>query len=680
MKKYLLLLILPLLILITAFVTIQNDPTKKVGFNLLAMDKTTNPKHDFYNYANGTWLQNNPVPETESIWGSFNVLRDQTEAILKNILEQAATDKKAPVGSIKQKIGTFYNLSMDTVRLESEGFSPILADLEKIKQLKKTEDLASITADFHSKRYSPLFSLYIMQDAKNSIKYIPYTSQSGLGLPDRDYYLKEDEKSVKIREEYIKHITRSFQLIGDSEADAQKKTQKVMEIETALAAASMTRTELRDIEKTYNKKTLTDLKEIFPAFDWETYLNIAGIKSLNELIVNQPNFFAELQKLVTKHPIEDWKIYYTWNLLRGSSSRLSSAFEKEHFYFYSTILSGVKEMKPRWQRSLTTVNEVLGEALGQLYVEKNFSPESKKRVNEMVDNLTHAFHARIMQLDWMSDSTKKKAVEKLKSFNRKLGYPDQWKDYSPLTIDDKASYLDNFLRARNFEYKRMIDKMGKPVNRDEWGMSPQTVNAYYSPLLNEIVFPAAIMQPPFFNPEADDAVNYGSMGAVIGHELSHGFDDNGSKFDGRGNLNNWWTEEDLTKFKERTTVLQEQFNKYEVESGLFLNGKLTLGENIADLGGLTVAYYAYKKSREGKKAEFIEGFTPQQRFFIGWAQVWKANMRPEYLRNMVMTNPHSPGKYRVLGPLSNMPEFYAAFNVQPGDSMYRKEEERAKIW
>jgi putative endopeptidase len=680
MKKYFLLFILTISTFITAFVAIKNEPVKKVGFNLLAMDKTTNPRHDFYNYANGTWLKDNPVPETESIWGSFNVLREKNEKILKEILEQVAADKKSSSGSIKQKIGFFYNLSMDTLRLEKDGFKPILPDLEKIKNINKLDELAAITANFHSKRYNALFAFYISQDAKNSVSYIPYAAQSGLGLPDRDYYLKEDEKSIKIREEYLGHIARTFQLIGTNHKEAENKAKKIMEIETALAAASMTRTETRDIEKLYNKKTITELKEICPSFNWESYLNEIGIKTIKDLIVSQPNFFKELEILLTKIPIEDWKNYFTWSVLRGSASKLSTDFENENFYFYSTVLSGVKEMKPRWQRSLNTINEVMGEALGQLYVEKNFSPESKKRVNEMVDNLTYAFQGRVMQLEWMSDSTKKKAIEKLKSFNRKLGYPDQWKDYSPLEIDDKISYLDNFLRARNFEYKRMINKLGKPIDRNEWGMSPQTVNAYYSPMLNEIVFPAAIMQPPFFNPDADDAVNYGSMGAVIGHELTHGFDDNGSKFDGRGNLNNWWSEDDLKKFNSRTKVLEEQFNKYEADQGLFLNGKLTLGENIADLGGLSMAYYAYKKSREGKKPEFIEGFTPEQRFFIGWAQVWKANMRPEYLRNMIMTNPHSPGKYRVLGPLSNMPEFYAAFNVQPGDAMHRKEEERAKIW
>ena len=655
----------------------SSDSEKKAGFSINSIDIAVNPKSDFYHFANGNWLKNNPVPQTESNWGSFILLRRDNEKLLRNILETATADTKALKGSVNQQIGDFYYTAMDTFKLEKEGIKPVAGEIQKINAIQSNKDLPALIAHLHSIGISSLFDFYVGQDAKNSEKNISYADQGGLGLPDRDYYLKKEEKFIKIRGEYLNHLTKIFKLLKYK--NARENANTVMRIETELATISLTKTEQRNIEKLYNKMSLTEFKKINPSFNWDVYLNSIGIEEINEIIVTNPDFFRKVEELIGNTKTEDWKIYNIWHLFKSVSSKLNADFEKQNFYFYNTVLNGVKEMKPRWENALATTNEVMGELLGQAYVKIAFSPESKKKVNEMVDHLISAFRERINHLDWMSDSTKQKALVKLNSFNRKLGYPDKWQDYSSLEIN-RDSYVGNYLRSQNFHFNKMIRKINKPIDKTEWSMFPQTVNAYYSPMLNEIVFPAGIMQPPFFNPEADDAVNYGSMGAVIGHELTHGFDDQGCKFDSKGNLLNWWTEKDMEQFKSKTKVLVNQFNGYEVMESLFINGELTLGENIADLGGLSVAYYAYQKSLEGRRRETINGYSPEQRFFIGWAQVWKINMRPEYLRNMILTNPHSPGMYRVLGPLSNMPEFYAAFDVKPGDAMFRKEEDRAKIW
>jgi putative endopeptidase len=656
--------------------TEQSPEDKRAGFCLKSMDQEQDPKNDFYHYANGIWLRDNPVPSTESAWGSFLVLRDQNEAILKSILEKVSNTKNEK-GSIHQKVGDFYLMAMDTQKTEKEGIKPIEADLFKIKNIKSRNELPALTANFHSKGISPFFNFYVNQDAKNSEQYISYATQGGLGLPDRDYYFETDEKSIEIRKAYIDHIQKTFELLKYK--DASKRAASIMKTETALAEASMKRAELRNMDLLYNKISYSQLKELSPSFNWDVYTQEIGMKPIEEVIVLQPNFYKAFNEIIQNTEIEDLKTYYTWNLIRSTSSRLNKKFEENSFTFYGTVLNGTKVMKPRWQKSLNATNDNLGEALGQLYVAQAFSLELKEKVNIMVDNLIIAFRERINQLEWMSDSTKHKAIVKLGAFDKKLGYPDKWKDYSTLEIE-QTSYVDNVFRVRKFEHQRMVNKLGKPIDRTEWGMSPQTVNAYYSSSKNEIVFPAAIMQPPFFNPEADDAVNYGSMGAVIGHEITHGFDDQGSKYDGKGNLNNWWSDEDKEKFKARTKILESQFNAFEGMDGFFVNGALTLGENIADLGGLSVAYYAYKNALKGQEGPVINGFTAEQRFFLGWAQVWKINMTPEYLRNMLLTNPHSPGKYRVLGPLSNMPEFYRAFDVKEGNQMYKTEQERAKIW
>lgn len=657
----------------------EENTSKHKGVNLAYMDTTIDPKEDFYNYACGAWARNNPVPESESRWGSFNELSESNNELLRKILEEAAADKNATKGSVRQKIGNFYYTAMDSIKLEKEGFSPLKPELDKIKAIDNSDKLIENIAYFNTYQVNACFSFYIYLDAKKSNEHIAYIGQGGLGLPDRDFYLNDDAKTKNIRDEYQKHLIKTFELLGKSNEEATTASNAVVKIETELAKASMTRVERRDVEKQYNKMSLDKLQTLAPNINWSLYFSTMGANNMTEIIVSQPDFVTAVSNLFKSSPVKEWQSYLEWHLLKETSGKLSDAFVNQNFYFYGTVLNGVKVNKPRWKNSLAVSNNVLGEAVGQAFVEKAFTPESKKRVNEYVDNITAAFGERIKQLDWMGDSTKQKALLKLNSFSRKLGYPDKWKDYSTLEIN-RDSYVLNYLRAQHFDYLENIKKLGQPIDKTEWGMPPQTVNAYYNPAMNEIVFPAAIMQPPFFDPEADDAVNYGGIGAVIGHELTHGFDDEGSKFSGDGNLENWWTEADLDKFNSKTQLIVDQFNGFPAVDSLNVNGHLTLGENIADLGGLSIAYYAYQKSLEGKPREIIDGLTPEQRFFIGWAQVWKTNMRPEALRQMVLTNTHSPGNYRVLGPLSNMTEFYKAFDVKPGNKMYREDSQRAKIW
>ncbi|MEI6508856.1 MAG: M13 family metallopeptidase, partial [Bacteroidota bacterium] len=511
--------------------------------------------------------------------------------------------------------------------------------------------------------------------------------QGGLGLPDRDYYFKEDEKSQNIRAQYKEYIASmlSIHRLSPVNADGSQNQTKypeiIFNIESNLARVCMTRVERRDMEKQYNKKSISELKSLTPSIDWDVYFNEIGItqKNITNIVVQQPDFFLHINQAFKDVSIDDWKVYLEWKVVNATSGYLNSKLSSRSFDFYGKLLTGTKEQKPRWKRVVSTANSMIGELVAQEYVKVAFSEDSKRRINEMVDNLRDAFRGRIEKLEWMSPETKTKAIEKLQSFNRKLGYPDKWKDYTELRLTPE-SYLQLYYTSSEFEHIKMIDKLGKPIDKSEWEMLPQTVNAYYNPVNNEIVFPAAIMQPPFFNPLADDAVNYGAIGAVIGHEFSHGFDDQGSKFDSHGNMNNWWSDNDKQKFEAKTKILADQYNKFSVEDKVFVNGQLTLGENIADFAGLTVSYDAYQRSLKGKSKVNIDGFTPEQRFFIGFAQVWKNNSRPEYLRQQVMTDPHSPGRFRVLGPLSNMPEYYSAFGVKSGDKMYIDEKSRAKIW
>lgn len=651
------------------------------GVDVQSMDKKANPRNDFNQFANGTWIKNNPVPSTESRWTSFNVIAERNYDLLRTILETAAADKTAPQGSARQKIGDFYRIAMDTNKLEADNYTPLTTDLGSIMVLVDAKDVMNYVGKMHRKGLPAFFGFGVNQDVKKSDEYACYLSQAGLGLPDRDYYLKEDEKSKNIRKEYLAHISRMFQMIGSNTPESEKIATEILEFETALAKASMTRVERRDPDKTYNKKTVEELQTLYPNINWKGYFEQTGLakKNVSTFIVGQPLFFEELNKRMASTSIFTLRNYLKWKAVSASSSYMSSRFADESFRFYSNVLTGTKEQKPRWKRTVNQANNLIGELVAQEYVKVAFSEESKKRLNEMVDNLREAFKIRIQNLDWMSAETKTKALEKLASFNRKIGYPDKWTDYSKLEIKTD-SYLENYFRSNTFDFDENIDRLGKPIDKTEWGMLPQTVNAYYSPLMNEIVFPAAIMQPPFFDPAADDAVNYGAIGAVIGHEFSHGFDDKGCKFDAKGNLNNWWTADDKAKFDARTKVMVNQYNQYKVEDSVYVNGELTLGENIADFAGLTVAYDAYMLSLKGKEKKKINGFTPEQRFFIGFAQVWRGNARPEFLRQQVVTDPHSPARFRVLGPLSNMPQFYEAFGVQKGDGMYREDSIRVKIW
>lgn len=642
------------------------------------INNAVKPGDDFYEYAVGGWLAKNSIPEDYSRWGTFEMLAEKNSEVLKKILDKTSSEL-GKQSSLEDKIGIFYKLGMDTNKINSLGYSPIQEQLTMIDYINTKEDFIKSVAYMHINISSPLFYFYASPDSKNSEMMIAGTYQGGLGLPDRDYYVNEDGRSVEIREKYLAHLEMMFGLIGYTENDAIASANKVMEIETELAQNSLTRTEARDPIKTYNKMTIDELISIAPEFDWKLFLTEIDMENLESLNVSMPGFMTAMSKIVEKYSVEDWKKYLQWNLLNASSAYLSSEFEQADFDFYQKFLSGIQEMKPRWKRVLSITNRYLGELLGQIYVKDNFPPEAKEKAVEIVDNLLLAMKERIESVDWMSNETKEKALKKLANFTVKIGYPDEWKDYSNLEIFND-SYIQNVFRANKFEFQQDMAKVGKPVDKSEWYMSPQTVNAYYNPLNNEIVFPAAILQSPFFDVNADDAVNYGAMGAVIGHEITHGFDDQGRMFDEKGNLNDWWKAEDAEKFNEKAMMIVDQFNQYIPIDSININGELTQGENIADLGGLTVSFTAFKYSEQYKSNEIIEGFTPTQRFFLSWANGWKNLIRDENLKLRLKTDVHSPGKYRVLGPLSNIDEFYSAFNVTEENKMFRKKEERLIIW
>ena len=664
----------------TGCVNNKTNMKEQPAINIANLDTTIKPGDDFYHYANGSWLKNNVIPADQSAYGSFEVLAEENYKQLRTIMEEAAADKNAKAGSVKQKIGDFFSSGMDTVKIEKAGIGAIKSELDKIAAVKTPADLLKTIAYFHTAGVNPLFYFGSGQDDKNSNNVIAQLYQGGLGLPDRDYYTSDDPRSKEIRGEYVKHMTKMFELMGDNNADAVKNAETVMNIETKLAQASSTRKELRDPVKNYNKTDLAGLKKIAATFDWDNYFLTLGLKNTKEINVGQPKFIGEMAKMVNTMPVDQWKIYLKWNLIREAASCLSSSFEKEHFAFYGTVLSGIKEMKPRWKRILNNTSSSLGEAVGQLYVEKYFPPEAKKRMLELVGNLKIALKERIEKLNWMSDATKKEAVAKLEKINVKVGYPDKWIDYSSLTIT-KDSYYENLMAATRFYFLRDLDKIGKPVDRMEWGMTPQTVNAYYSPNMNEIVFPAGILQEPFFFLKADDAVNYGAIGVVIGHEMTHGFDDQGCQYDKDGNLKNWWSKEDAINFENQTKTILDHYNEYKILDSLHVDGKLTLGENIADMGGITVAYVALQKALQGKDANAkIDGFTIDQRFFLSYAQVWRQNMRDKEAMRRLKEDVHSPHEARVNALLYNVPAFYKAFNIQPTDKRFIPENKRAVIW
>jgi predicted metalloendopeptidase len=653
------------------------DHAKSWGFDTANLDRTCKPCDDFYQFAMGGWMKANPIPPEYPIWGSFSQLADRNQKNLREILE-AAAESKAAAGTNEQKIGDFYSSCMDTTAIDAAGAKPIEPELTQIAAVQTLADLEAETARLHKQGVGVLFRFNSTQDAKDSSQVIGAAFQGGLGLPEREYYLKPDEKSQKLREDYVTHVANMFALLGDSTDVRAAEAVTVMKIETVLATASMKNTDLRDPDKTYHKLTLAELKLLTPGFSWESYFKAVGHPEVKEINVGQPDFFKALDAQLTATSIADWKTYLRWHLVNSAAPGLAEKFVNEDFDFRGKTLTGAKEIQPRWKRCVQSTDRNLGEALGQAYVQKYFPPAAKARALEMVRNLLAALRDDLETLGWMGPETRAQAKAKLEAFAVKIGYTDKWRDYTALRID-RRSYAENLVRASEFDFARRLNKIGKPVDRTEWGMTPPTVNAYNNSSMNEIVFPAGIMQPPFYDPNADNAVNYGGMGAVIGHEITHGFDDHGSKFDGKGNLKDWWTPEDLNNFQSRAKCVSDQFDGYVVDGDLHENGKLVLGESIADLGGLAIAYAAYEKSLAGRpRPPDRDGFTPEQRFFLGWAQVWGANERLEYARLMANTNPHPLGRFRANGPLSNMAEFAKAFGCKHGEAMVR--EQACKIW
>lgn len=645
------------------------------------MDTTVNPGDDFFEYVNGTWIKNNPIPADKNSWSAFQELYERNRENIRSIIETAASKQDAPAGSVDKQIGTFFNTGMDTVAIEKQGVGPLKDLFLKIDSITSIADVQSMAAYLQKYNIGALFQVFSNADQKNSEMVIANFYQSGIGLPDRDYYFRTDSASRKILDAYKIHLAKMFILLKDQPDVAQKNAGTVLKIETQFAKASFTNIENQDPNKTYNKMTIEELTKLSPGFNWQTYMQEIGYPQIREMNVYQPVFLKELSSMMKTVPVEDWKTFLRWSLINHASGYLSSDFEKQNFDFYYRTLSGQDQMEPRWKRVLDETNGSLGEAIGQLYVKEYFPPEAKQKMIELVGNLKESLRQRIEKLTWVGVETKKEALAKLEKMNVKVGYPDKWRDYSGLKITND-SYVMNILYSGNFEFVYKMNKVGKPVDRTEWEMTPQTVNAYYEPSKNEIVFPAGILQPPFFNLNADDAVNYGGIGLVIGHEMTHGFDNLGRQFDKDGNLRDWWTAADVKSFNEHTQIIVDEYNKFEVLDSLFINGKHTLGENIADLGGATVAYNAYQLSLKGKPAvEPIDGFTGNQRFFLSFAQIWRNNMKEQQLRKRVLTDEHSPAKYRVNGTVFNMPEFYAAFpEVKSGNKLFREEAMRPVIW
>ncbi len=651
---------------------------KKKFIDIANFNTTVRPQDDFFEYSNGTWLKNTPIPPAESRWGSFNELIEFNQKALRTICEEVAANPGAK-GTTRQKVGDLYAAGMDSIAVEKAGIAPLKPYLDRIDKLKNYSDLLAYITQEYAEGNGSLFRFGGGLDAKNSNAFVAQVGSGGISLPDRDYYLKDDDRMKKVRTAYESHIFNVFRLLGDSEAKAKAAVSDIMRIETAYAKARMSRVEMRDAEKRYNKMTIADLEKVCPQMQWAEFMSkvVKGAK-VDYVITSEPNFLKEVSNQLKNGQLEDWKAYLRWNTIKDELPFLSSPFVNEGFKMQQA-LTGAKEMQPRWKRVSGVADRLLGEALGQLYVEKHFKPEAKARMVELVGNLLKVYEKRIGALEWMSAETKAKALGKLGTFVRKIGYPDKWLDYTPLSIDRSKSYLDNVIAAQRFAFNDNINRIGKPVDKTRWGMTPPTVNAYYNPTQNEIVFPAGILQFPFFDNDADDAFNYGGIGAVIGHEISHGFDDQGRKFDLNGNLTDWWTADDAKKFTAKTDMVVDQYSQQTVLDTMHVNGKLTLGENIADLGGLAVALEAFKTySPQAKTTQKIDGFTPEQRFFLAWAQVWRSKYRDEAQAQQIMTDSHSPGKFRCNIPLTNMAEFYEVFGVKEGDKMYRAN--RVKIW
>ncbi|MHA7059811.1 M13 family metallopeptidase [Aquimarina sp. M1] len=651
------------------------------GIVLDNMDLGVSPKEDFYNYVNGNWMKNTEIPEDRTRWGGFGVLRKKTDYDVLEILEKAKSSGTYEKGTDQYKALLIYESIMDTVARNKAGVTPLQPTLDKIAGIKNLKDLQTVLA-LETAASSPFAGLVSFPNLSNSEINAPYISTGGLGLPDRDYYLDEDKKSIEIRGQYVDHITRMLQYIGETETQARSNANIILAIETKLAEPRLDKVESRDTRNFNNPRSIEQLSEMTPAIDWNKLMKDLGVKKqLDSVIVMQPKYMKELQSVLSNTSIEDLKTVMRWSTLNQAAGSLSTEIEKANWDFYSKTLNGAIKQRPLEERALARVNGSVGEAIGQLYVDAKFPPEAKAKAEKMIANIIKAYQKRIEVLDWMSDSTKTKAIQKLDKFTVKIGYPDEWEDYSNLNVQDENSYFENMMAVAEWGFNKNIKEIGEPVDKTEWGMSPQTVNAYFNPLFNEIVFPAAILQPPFYNYTADEAVNYGGIGAVIGHEISHAFDDSGARFDAEGNLSNWWTDDDLKKFTERGDALAEQYSAIQVLDSVFINGKFTLGENIGDLGGVLGAYDGLQMHlAENGRPEDIDGFTPEQRFFLSWATVWRTKIREDALRTQIKTDPHSPGTTRAIQPLLNLQAFYDAFDIKEGDNMYLSPEKRVEIW
>ena len=669
-----------LVILVVASLSIISCNKKEVELSdplVTNRDTLVNPADDFFKYANGGWFKNNPIPSTEQSNGIFRTIADTINNQIKQICEKSAQDESAEKGSNKQKIGDFYASGMDTIAINKAGISPLKSEFAKIDAIKDVPSLVTSIAHLHTIGASPAFSFYLGQDDKISTKYALFLGQGGLGLGNRDYYFNTDEQTVKIRTEYVKHLQAMLKLIGQNEASATS----IMKLETDLAKASRKLEDLRDPIKNYNKMTVASLGKITPNINWNSMFPVLGVAKADSVIVGQPEFYKALNTFVKSYSIEDWKTYLKWDLVNSYAAYLNSDIEKQNFKFYSTVMNGVSKQKPRWKRVVGQTDNYLGELIGQVYVAEYLPKGSKEKLLEIGNNIRDVYADHIKKLDWMSEATKVKALKKLSKIVMKVGYPDKWKDMSSMKIDRK-SYCGNVIQANIWSYKDMINKYGKPVDRTEWSMNPQTYNAYYNPSNNEIVVPACnIIVPGFEGRMPDDAILYGIIGgSTFGHEITHGFDDQGSQYDENGNLNNWWTPEDLKKFQAKTKLIVSQFNKYTVLGSKHINGEATQGENIADLGGVVMGYEAFKKTAQYKNNQKISNLSPDQRFFLAYGYAWMVNTKDEALASQIMTDVHAPAQFRINGPLSNIPEFYKTFNVKPGNKMYQPDSLRVVIW
>jgi putative endopeptidase len=687
MKKHLkkqLIFVIPAIIGLTT-INAQITPAKQeLGINVSNMDKKIKPNDDFFRFVNGSWLDKTEIPADKTSWGSFNELRQKTDKDALEILAEASKNPKYKSNTDQGKAINLYKTIMDTVGRNKQGLSPLKPYLAKINAVKNTKDLQALMIEMDPIGGIGFFGVGIGADAKNSNRNVINVGLGSVGLPDRDYYVSDDKDSKEKRDKYVLHVAKMLQLLGEKPAKAKLDADKILALETAMSKPRFDRVERRDRRKSYNPMTVADLQKLTPSIDWKNYLTKIGLTKADSLIVSQPKYMTALETIFKENKVEDWKAYMRWTLLSRSSSRLSTSLETANWEFYGKTLTGAVKQRPRDESALQVINGATGEALGKLYVEKKFPAEAKVKAEKMIKNIFIAFENRINNLPWMSAETRVSAIAKLHKSQIKIGYPDKWKDYSALTLkspEEGGTYFENAKNLSVWRNKEDIDKLYKPVDKTEWGMSPQTVNAYYNPSYNEIVFPAAILQPPFYNYQADEAVNYGGIGAVIGHEISHGFDDSGSRYDADGNLKDWWTADDQKQFAALTGALADQYSALQPLPGTFVDGKFTLGENIGDLGGINAAYDGLQiYLKENGTPELIDGYTAEQRFFISWGTVWRTKMRDEAIKNLVKTDPHSPGMYRAYVPLQNVDSFYDAFGIKSGDGMYIASEKRVKIW